>query len=89
MDEFYNLGQERFWVKWSRDGVRCCSSNILKGLKEEQCRRDDVLANEARLEYGADFGVQFAYKKGSKSGVCVKNSAIAHRYKSLKVLGPH
>jgi hypothetical protein len=89
MDEFFNLGQERFWAKWSRDGVRCCSSNILQGLKEERRRRNDALANEAKLEYGADFGIQFAYKKGCKSGVCVRNSDIARRYKLLKVLEPH
>jgi hypothetical protein len=89
MDEFNSLGQIGFWVKWSQNGVRCHSTNILRGLKEERRRRNDALANEARLQYGADFEQQFAYKRGRKSGVCARNSDIARRYKLLKVVESH
>jgi hypothetical protein len=82
MDEFNSLGQNSFWVKWSKNGVRCHSTNILRGLKEERCQRNDALANEA------DFELQFAYKKGHKYGVCARNSSIARRYGMMKVVGP-
>jgi hypothetical protein len=88
MDEFNSLGQNGFWVKWSKNGVRCHSTNILRGLKEERRQRNDALANEARVQYGADFELQFAYKKGRKYGVCARSSSIARRYGVMKVVGP-
>jgi len=86
MTEYQSMGSEAFWGKWSKDGVRYSASKILVGLQEEWTSRDKRIADQARAEYGGDeFQRQFAYKKGGMVGACAKNSAIASRYRLMKL----
>jgi hypothetical protein len=75
---------EDFWRKFMDDKGKYLSfTAIAARLTTERVKENQILAERARAEYGADFESQFSYRKGSVHKVMKDPTMIAKRYRQL------
>jgi hypothetical protein len=83
MEEYQSTGSSEFWKKWSMNGKKCTSSDILIGLKKERKGRDNADVASAKERLGADYDATFSYRKGGMKLRMVSKHAIARPDKVL------
>jgi hypothetical protein len=57
---------------------------ILARLAQERAVEDEILSEQAKVEFGAEFASHFSYFKEGKHRVLSKTSSIAKEYRRLK-----
>ncbi|KAI0739795.1 hypothetical protein C8Q80DRAFT_1124127 [Daedaleopsis nitida] len=83
VDEYRHLGPSEFWSFYSSDNARLTKTKILAKIKTRRQREDKELADLAVQANTNTYSERFRYRRGSRTYVLTKPSAIARRYRKI------